>query len=56
MIGSLQNRGLKMEYIIGGISILFCLFLAGYFLKKKYYKESDRLEKWKMEITSRPVT
>ncbi len=24
-------------------------------MKKKYYKESDRLEKWKFEINSRPV-
>lgn len=24
-------------------------------MKKKYYKESDRLEKWKLEINSRPV-
>lgn len=24
-------------------------------MKKKYYRESDRLEKWKLEITSRPV-
>ena len=44
-----------MEYIIGGITILFGIFLTGFFTKKKYYKESDRLEKWKMELTSRPV-
>ena len=44
-----------MEYIIGGISLFFGIFLSGYFMKKKYYKESDRLEKWKFEINSRPV-
>ncbi len=54
-IGSLQNRGLKMEFIIGGIVIVLCIFLAGFFMKKKYYKEMDRLEAWKMEISTRPV-
>lgn len=44
-----------MEYIIGGIVILICLYLTGYFLKKKHYKEIDRLETWKMDITDRPV-
>jgi len=44
-----------MEYIIGGIVILIVLFLTGFFLKKKYYKEVDRLESWKMDITNRPV-
>ncbi|PWW26139.1 septation ring formation regulator [Cytobacillus oceanisediminis] len=44
-----------MEYIIGGIVILICLYLTGLFLKKKHYKEIDRLETWKMEITDRPV-
>jgi septation ring formation regulator len=27
----------------------------GYFIKKKYYKEMDRLETWKLDITDRPV-
>lgn len=44
-----------MEYIIGGISLFFGIFLTGYFMKKKYYKESDRLEKWKLDINTRPV-
>ncbi len=44
-----------MEYIIGGLVILIGLFLTGYFLKKKHYKEVDRLETWKMDITNRPV-
>jgi septation ring formation regulator len=50
-----QNRGLSMEYIIGGIVIAIALFLTGYLMKKKYYKEIDRLEGWKMDITDRPV-
>ncbi|WHY60996.1 septation ring formation regulator EzrA [Cytobacillus firmus] len=44
-----------MEYIIGAIVILLCLYLTGYFFKKKHYKEIDRLETWKMDITDRPV-
>lgn len=44
-----------MEYIIGGIVILICLYLTGYFLKKKHFREIDRLETWKMDITDRPV-
>ncbi|KAB2338848.1 septation ring formation regulator EzrA [Cytobacillus depressus] len=44
-----------MEFIIGGIVIVFILFLTGYILKKKHYKEIDRLETWKMDIVNRPV-
>lgn len=44
-----------MEYIIGGIAVIICIFLAGYLWKKKYYKETDRLEEWKIEINNRPV-
>lgn len=44
-----------MEYIIGGIVIVILIYLTGYFFKKKYYKEVDRLEKWKMDILDRPV-
>ena len=55
MIGSVQNRGLKMEFIIVGIAIIICIFLAGFFMKKKYYKEMDRLEACKIEISTRPV-
>jgi septation ring formation regulator len=44
-----------LKYIIGGIAVLFCIFLTGFFRKKKYYKETDRLEEWKLEITNRPV-
>ena len=44
-----------MKYLIGGIVVLLCIFLAGFFMRKKYYKETDRLETWKLDITSRPV-
>ncbi|MBP2241422.1 septation ring formation regulator [Cytobacillus eiseniae] len=44
-----------MEWIIGIIVILIGLFLTGFILKKKYYKEVDRLEAWKMDIVNRPV-
>lgn len=44
-----------MEYIIGGLVIILSLYITGYFLKKKYYKEIDRLESWKIEIMNRPV-
>ena len=41
--------------MIGGIAVIICIFLAGYLLKKKYYKETDRLEEWKIESNNRPV-
>ncbi|MED3570789.1 septation ring formation regulator EzrA [Cytobacillus praedii] len=44
-----------MEWIIGVIVILIGLFLTGFILKKKYFKEIDRLEAWKMDIVNRPV-
>ncbi|MFE8704170.1 septation ring formation regulator EzrA [Cytobacillus sp. FJAT-54145] len=44
-----------MEYIIGGLVIIIGLYIAGYFYKKKSYKEVDRLESWKMDIINRPV-
>jgi len=44
-----------MEYIIGAIVIVIGLFIIGFILKKKNFKEIDRLEKWKMDIMNRPV-
>ncbi|MBS4191637.1 septation ring formation regulator EzrA [Bacillus sp. FJAT-49705] len=44
-----------MEYIIGVIVIVIGLFSTGFILKKKHYKEIDRLETWKMDIVNRPV-
>lgn len=42
-------------YIISAILLLLCLVLAGFFMKKKFYKEVDRLEEWKLDIMHRPV-
>ncbi|EIJ79280.1 septation ring formation regulator EzrA [Bacillus methanolicus PB1] len=44
-----------MEYIISTLIIIFCLFLTGFFVRKTYYKEIDRLESWKIDIMDRPV-
>lgn len=44
-----------MEYIIGGLVLLLGLYVIGYMMKKKLYKEIDRLENWKIDITNRPV-
>lgn len=44
-----------MEYIIGTIILLLALFVTGFFIKKKYFKEMDRLESWKIDLTDRPV-
>ena len=44
-----------MKYIIGSVIILLIMITVGYFVKRKYYKEMDRLETWKLDITDRPV-
>ncbi|HEO8420043.1 septation ring formation regulator EzrA [Niallia sp. FSL W8-0635] len=44
-----------MNYIIGGIGLVICLFVAGYFIKRKYYNGVDELENWKINIMNRPV-
>ncbi|RDI44289.1 septation ring formation regulator EzrA [Falsibacillus pallidus] len=44
-----------MEFVIGGIVLLFILFLYGYLTKKNHFKEIDRLEEWKIDIMNRPV-
>ncbi|MDZ5472530.1 septation ring formation regulator EzrA [Bacillus sp. 31A1R] len=44
-----------MKYIIGGLVLLLCLYIIGYLMKKRYYKEIDRLEAWKIEIMDRPI-
>lgn len=45
----------KMGFVIGAIVVVLCILLVGYFTRKKYYKEIDRLESWKIDITNRPV-
>ncbi|WP_059171412.1 septation ring formation regulator EzrA [Bacillus sp. FJAT-27445] len=44
-----------MEFIIGIIFLAIVLFIAGYFIKRKHFKEIDRLEAWKLDIMDRPV-
>ncbi|MDR7077783.1 septation ring formation regulator [Neobacillus niacini] len=44
-----------MKYFIGFIILLLALFVIGYFIKKKYFKEMDRLEAWKIDLFNRPI-
>ena len=44
-----------MKYIIGFIILLLVIIVTGYFIKKKYYREMDRLEAWKIDLINRPV-
>ncbi|WP_045523659.1 septation ring formation regulator EzrA [Neobacillus niacini] len=44
-----------MKYFIGFIILLLALFVMGYFIKKKYFKEMDRLEAWKIDLFNRPI-
>lgn len=44
-----------MEFIIIGLVLILCLYIVGIFVKRKYYKEIDRLEKWKIDIMNRPI-
>ncbi|GIN86888.1 septation ring formation regulator EzrA [Heyndrickxia sporothermodurans] len=42
-------------YIIGAIVIVLILLIIGFITRKKYYKEIDKLEAWKIDIMNRPV-
>jgi septation ring formation regulator len=42
-------------YIIGIFILLFAVFVVGYVIKKKYFKEMDRLEAWKIDLFNRPI-
>ena len=44
-----------MEIVIGIVLVLIVLFVIGFFVKRKYYSEIDRLEAWKIEVMNRPV-
>ncbi|WP_251549607.1 septation ring formation regulator EzrA [Neobacillus muris] len=44
-----------MKYIIGLFILVLALFVVGYFIKKKYFKEMDRLEAWKIDLFNRPI-
>ena len=49
-------RGLNIvKYIIGLFILVLALFVVGYFIKKKYFKEMDRLEAWKIDLFNRPI-
>lgn len=42
-------------FIIGAIVIVLILLTIGFVTRKKYYKEIDKLEAWKIDIMNRPV-
>ncbi|OLS41410.1 septation ring formation regulator EzrA [Bacillus sp. MRMR6] len=44
-----------MKFIIGTFILLLAIFVLGYFIKKKYFKEMDRLEAWKIDLFNRPI-
>lgn len=50
-----ETGGLNVTYFIGFIILLLALFVLGYFIKKKYFKEMDRLETWKIDLFNRPI-
>ncbi|MBM7660524.1 septation ring formation regulator [Bacillus mesophilus] len=45
-----------MEFIIVAILLLVIFFIYGMLVRKKVYKDVDRLEAWKIDIMNRPVT
>jgi septation ring formation regulator len=55
LVEALPRQGAYMEYIIGIIIIAIALILIGYIAKRRLFKEIDRLEQRKMDISSRPV-
>jgi septation ring formation regulator len=44
-----------MYGIIGIIVLVLILLMIGFIVRKKYYKEIDKLEAWKIDIMNRPV-
>ena len=44
-----------MKYFIGFFILLLALFVLGYVIKKKYFREMDRLESWKIDLMNRPI-
>ncbi|WP_042459728.1 septation ring formation regulator EzrA [Neobacillus dielmonensis] len=44
-----------MKYVIGVFILVLAFFVVGYFIKKKYFKEMDRLEAWKIDLFNRPI-
>lgn len=46
---------LHVNYIIGAFILILAIFVIGYFTKKQYFKEMDRLEGWKIDLLNRPI-
>ncbi|WP_404404333.1 septation ring formation regulator EzrA [Jeotgalibacillus malaysiensis] len=44
-----------MEYIIGSVILIIILIITAFVLRKKQYKEVDKLEEQKLDIQHRPV-
>ena len=44
-----------MKYVIGGLALIFIAFIVGILVRKKHYKEIDRLADKKVEIMNRPI-
>jgi len=51
----LEIGGLLVKYFIGFFILILALIVVGYLIKKKYFKEMDRLEAWKIDLMNRPV-
>ncbi|MCH6265786.1 MULTISPECIES: septation ring formation regulator EzrA [Neobacillus] len=44
-----------MKYIIGLFILILAIFVLGYLIKKKHFKEMDHLEAWKIDLFNRPI-
>ncbi|MCJ7839711.1 septation ring formation regulator EzrA [Lederbergia sp. NSJ-179] len=44
-----------VEILISAILIILILFVVGYIIRKRYYKEIDRLDSQKLELMNRPI-
>ncbi|GIN72984.1 septation ring formation regulator EzrA [Bacillus sp. J14TS2] len=44
-----------VEILISAILIILVLFVVGYIIRKKYYKEVDQLDSQKLELMNRPI-
>ncbi|MFS0615495.1 septation ring formation regulator EzrA [Lederbergia ruris] len=44
-----------VEILISAILIILILFVVGYIIRKKYYKEVDQLDSRKLELMNRPI-
>lgn len=51
----LEIGGLLVKFFIGFFILILALIVVGYLIKKKYFKEMDRLEAWKIDLMNRPV-